>query len=64
VDDTIEYPISINGKMRAKISLAADANEAIARESSLSNETIQKWLEGKEVKKFIFVKSRMINIVI
>lgn len=64
VDDTIEYPISINGKMRAKISLAADADEAIARESSLSNETIQKWLEGKEVKKFIFVKSRMINIVI
>jgi leucyl-tRNA synthetase len=50
--------------MRAKISLAADADEAIARESSLSNETIQKWLEGKEVKKFIFVKSRMINIVI
>lgn len=64
VDDTIEYPISINGKMRAKISLAADADEAIARKSSLSNETIQKWLEGKEVKKFIFVKSRMINIVI
>jgi leucyl-tRNA synthetase len=64
VDDTIEYPISINGKMRAKISLAADADEAIARESSLSNETIQKWLEGNEVKKFIFVKSRMINIVI
>ncbi|MFN5847778.1 MAG: DUF559 domain-containing protein, partial [Chitinophagales bacterium] len=64
VDDTIEYPVSINGKMRAKVSLAADANEAVAKESALSNETVLKWLEGKEVKKFIFVKGRMINVVI
>jgi leucyl-tRNA synthetase len=64
VDDTIEYPVSINGKMRAKVSLAADADEATAKESALSNETVIKWLEGKEIKKFIFVKGRMINVVI
>lgn len=63
-DDTIEYPISINGKMRAKITLSADADELIARETSLSNEAVVKWLENKEIKKFIFVKSRMINIVV
>lgn len=64
VDDTIEYPVSINGKMRAKVSLAADADEAAAKESALSNETVLKWLEGKEIKKFIFVHGRMINIVV
>lgn len=64
VDDTIEYPVSINGKMRAKVSLAADADEAAAKESALSNETVIKWLEGKEIKKFIFVHGRMINIVV
>lgn len=64
VDDTIEYPVSINGKMRAKVSLAANANEAAAKESALSNETVIKWLEEKEIKKFIFVQGRMINIVV
>lgn len=64
VDDTIEYPVSINGKMRAKVSLAADANENAAKESALSNETVIKWLEGKEIKKFIFVQGRMINVVV
>lgn len=64
VDDTIEYPVSINGKMRAKVSLAADADETAAKESALSNETVLKWLEGKEIKKFIFVQGRMINIVV
>jgi leucyl-tRNA synthetase len=64
VDDTIEYPVSINGKMRAKVSLAADADEAAAKETALSNETVIKWLEGKEIKKFIFVQGRMINVVI
>ncbi len=64
VDDTIEYPVSINGKMRAKVSLAADADETAAKEIALSNETILKWIEGKEIKKFVFVQGRMINIVI
>jgi leucyl-tRNA synthetase len=64
VDDTIEYPVSINGKMRAKVSLAADADETAAKETALSNETVIKWLEGKEIKKFIFVQGRMINVVI
>lgn len=64
VDDTIEYPVSINGKMRVKINLAATADEAIARETALNNDTVKKWLDGKEPKKFIFVQGRMINVVV
>lgn len=64
VDDSFNYPVSINGKMRVLLTLSADIEEAIAKEKALENETVQKWIEGKEIKKFIFVKSRMINIVV
>ena len=59
-----EYPVSINGKMRSSINLQTEVTEGEARQAVLSNDTILKWLEGKEVKKFIFVKGRMINVVV
>ena len=61
---TKEYPVSINGKMRTAIVLATEVTEEEAKEAAMSTENITKWLEGKEVKKFIFVKGRMINIVV
>jgi leucyl-tRNA synthetase len=64
VEDSFNYPVSINGKMRVLLSLSADVDEAFAREKVLENETVQKWIEGKGINKFIFVKSRMINIVV
>jgi leucyl-tRNA synthetase len=59
-----EYPVSINGKVRTNISIALDASEDHVREIVLGNETVQKWVEDKPVKKLIFVKGKMINIVI
>jgi len=59
-----EYPVSINGKMRTTISFPADAEQQDIEPELLANETVQKWLEGKTPKKIIFVKGRMINIVI
>ena len=59
-----EYPVSINGKVRANISIALDASEDQVREIVLANASVQKWVEDKPVKKLIFVKGRMINIVI
>ncbi len=64
VEATKEYPVSINGKMRSAINLPTEATEEEAKQAVLSNEVILKWLEGKELKKFIFVKGRMINVVI
>ncbi len=58
-----EYPISINGKVRANITISLDAEQAAVEQIVLANETVQKWLEGKAPKKIIFVKNRMINIV-
>lgn len=59
-----EYPISINGKMRTNITIALDATEDQVKELVLANELVQKWMEGKPLKKLIFVKGKMINIVI
>ncbi len=64
VEASKEYPVSINGKMRSSITIATEATEDEARAAVMSNEVILKWLEGKEIKKFIFVKGRMINVVI
>lgn len=59
-----EYPVSINGKVRTNIAIALDATEAQVHEIVLGNELVQKWIEGKSIKKLIFVKGKMINVVI
>ena len=63
-ETTKEYPISINGKMRTNISIALDATEEQVKEIVLNNELVQKWMEGKPLKKLIFVKGKMVNVVI
>ncbi len=59
-----EYPVSINGKVRTQMNLPLDAEQMQVQEAVLANEVVQKWLEGKPMKKFIFVKGKMINVVV
>ena len=59
-----EYPVSINGKMRTNLTIALDATEEQVKELVLANELVQKWMEGKPLKKLIFVKGKMINVVV
>jgi leucyl-tRNA synthetase len=59
-----EYPISINGKLRANFLIALDASEDQVRAIVLDNEVVKKWVEDKPIKKLIFVKGKMVNIVI
>ncbi|MCB0538519.1 MAG: leucine--tRNA ligase [Bacteroidetes bacterium] len=63
-ESVINYPVSINGKMRVKIDLDANITQEKAREIVLANETVQKWTENKAIKKFIFVPKRIVNIVV
>ncbi|RYZ16754.1 MAG: hypothetical protein EOO16_25285 [Chitinophagaceae bacterium] len=64
VESSKEYPVSINGKNRAQINIALDATEEQVQQIVLANETVQKWMEGKPLKKLVFVKGRMINVVV
>lgn len=59
-----EYPVSVNGKLRTTISISLDAVQQEAEAIVLENDIIKKWLEGKTPKKIIYVKNKMINIVI
>ena len=58
------YPVAINGKTRTELEFALDASQADIEQIVLSNEVVQKWLEGNAPKKIIFVKGKMINIVL
>ncbi len=63
-EDTKEYPVAINGKVRAKIKLPANISSEDARKIVLELDKIKKYTEGKSLKRFIFVPNRMINIVV
>ncbi|MCB0575996.1 MAG: class I tRNA ligase family protein, partial [Saprospiraceae bacterium] len=62
--DTITYPIQINGKLRANIELPANVTAADAETAALALEQVQKWIDGKPVRKVVFVPGRMINVVV
>ncbi|MFM7839023.1 MAG: class I tRNA ligase family protein, partial [Chitinophagaceae bacterium] len=63
-ETTKEYPISVNGKLRTTLSLRLDLDQAEIEKIVLANEVVQKWLEGRTPKKIIFVKGKMVNVVI
>ena len=56
--------VQVNGKVRAQIRLPKDADEAAARELAFADEKVQKFVGGKEVKKFIYVPGRIVNVVV
>ncbi|MDN5213812.1 leucine--tRNA ligase [Fulvivirgaceae bacterium BMA12] len=61
---TYEYPISVNGKMRAKMSFALDMPSEDIEKQVLASEVIQRWVDGKTPKKVIIVPKKIVNIVV
>lgn len=64
VDDVIEMPVQINGKVRGKITIPQDADKETAKEIVKNNPNINKFLEGKNIIKEIFVPGKIFNIVV
>jgi len=64
VEDSVEYPICINGKKRGMASFATGADAKQIEKEVLKMDFVQNWIEGKQVRKFIVVPNRMVNIVI
>ena len=63
-DESINLVIQVNGKVRDMIEVSADISEEEAKKVALKSEKIKKWLEGEKVEKIIFVKGKLVNIVI
>jgi leucyl-tRNA synthetase len=64
VETSKEYPVSVNGKLRTTIGISLGASQEEVEKIVLANDIVQKWLEGKNPKKIIYVKNKMINMVI
>jgi leucyl-tRNA synthetase len=64
VQDTIELVVQVNGKMRSKISVAADADAEAIEATALADESVQRHMEGKAVAKVIVVPGRLVNVVV
>ena len=58
------YPVAINGKTRTELNISLEANQQQVEEMVLSDESVKKWLNGNAPKKVIYVKNKMINIVV
>jgi leucyl-tRNA synthetase len=63
-EEEIEIPVQINGKLRSRIVVAADASENVVRERALADEKIQAALTGKQIVKRIVIPGKLVNIVV
>jgi leucyl-tRNA synthetase len=64
VEDTVEFPVQVNGKVRSKITVAADADADTLEAAALADEKVQAFLNGASPKKIIVVPGRLVNLVI
>lgn len=63
-EDTVNYAVSFNGKVRFNLEFPADASREAIEEATLAHENSAKWLDGKSIKKVIVVPGKLINIVV
>lgn len=64
VDDMVTLGIQVNGKVRAEITIQKDSQEEEVKAKVILIPEIQKWIEGKEIKKFIYIQGKIISVVI
>ncbi|MFC5192611.1 leucine--tRNA ligase [Algoriphagus aquatilis] len=64
VESNFEYPVMINGKMRAKLDLPLTLSIPEIEKAALADASVQKWLEGKAPKKVIIVPGKIVNLVV
>lgn len=62
--DNIELMIQVNGKLRAKVSVPAEAEQSVIEAAAYADENVQRFTEGKDVRKVILVPGRLLNIVV
>jgi len=64
VQDAIEIVIQVNGKLRGRISVAPGTPDDVIRAAALADENVQRFCEGREPKKVIVVKGKLVNVVV
>ena len=64
VADTVEFVVQVNGKVRARMPLSRGIAEPAAQAAAVADENVRKFMEGKEVRKVVFVPDRLVNLVV
>jgi leucyl-tRNA synthetase len=64
VDDSVEYPVQVNGKVRGRITVSASADADAVETAALADEKVQAFLAGATPKKVIVVAGKMVNLVV
>jgi leucyl-tRNA synthetase len=63
-DDVIEIGVQVNGKARASVQIGVDADEATAKAAALEDAKVKLFTDGKTIKKVIYVKGRILNLIV
>lgn len=63
-EDTIEIPVQVNGKVRSKVAVAADADKNVLEAAARADQRVAELLSGKEIVKTVVVPGRLVNFVI
>jgi leucyl-tRNA synthetase len=64
VEDTLEIPVQVNGKLRDVIRLPANADNAMAEAAAKASEKVQQFIAGKTIRKVIVVPKKLVNVVV
>jgi len=64
VQDTIQIVVQVNGKLRGQVTVGASAGEEEVRQAALADANVQRFVEGKPVRKVIVVRGKLVNIVV
>ncbi|WP_036451707.1 leucine--tRNA ligase [Mycobacterium marinum] len=64
IDDTVEYPVQVNGKVRGRVVVAADADDDAVKAAALADQKVQAFLAGASPRKVIVVAGRLVNLVV
>ncbi|MEZ5559825.1 MAG: leucine--tRNA ligase [Pseudomonadales bacterium] len=63
-EDTVEVAVQVNGKVRGKVTVAADADESAVVAAALGNDNVARFIEAKAIRKQIYVPGRVLNLVV
>jgi leucyl-tRNA synthetase len=62
--DELELVVQVNGKLRGRVTVSAEANDEVIKAAALGDEHVQRFVQGKPVRKLIVVKGKLVNIVV
>jgi leucyl-tRNA synthetase len=64
VEEEVELPVQVNGKVRAVVAIARTASEDEARKAALEADAVRAFIEGKTIRKFVYVPGKIANLVV